>query len=115
MIFLSVAFSFYEQPLQSCDFASLDLKRSLVLYGLFLGLDWLSALIAFALEPTKEQWRLLLWLPFQRLAYRQVMYVIALRALAAAIVGRRVHWGHNRRHATLVGLLEPLGTEAMNP
>ena len=101
MMAFSLAFSIVQQPLGTCDFTSMDLRQCFLRYGFFLGLDWLASAISFALEPVHEDWRLLLWLPVQRLLYRQTMYVIALRALAYAISGHPVGWGYHRRHATL--------------
>jgi len=72
----------------------------LAFYLLFIGIDLFAAVLAFALEPG-ERWSLLLWLPLQRFFYRQLLYVVAIRALAAALRGGAVGWGKLERRGTV--------------
>jgi peptidoglycan-N-acetylglucosamine deacetylase len=53
--------------------------------------DVFAAVLAFALEPG-EQKRLLAYLPIQRVCYRQVLYVIIIRALLACLRGNAQGW-----------------------
>jgi cellulose synthase/poly-beta-1,6-N-acetylglucosamine synthase-like glycosyltransferase len=76
------------------------LMRIAIFYVLFLAIDFLGALVAFLLER-KEQWSLLFWLFFQRFLYRQLMYYVAIRAVATAIRGRIAGWGKLERKATV--------------
>lgn len=69
-------------------------------YLLFIGIDLFAAVLAFALEPG-EQWGLLIWLPLQRFCYRQLLYVVAIRALLAAFRGSAVGWGKLDRRGTV--------------
>jgi cellulose synthase/poly-beta-1,6-N-acetylglucosamine synthase-like glycosyltransferase/peptidoglycan/xylan/chitin deacetylase (PgdA/CDA1 family)/spore germination protein YaaH len=81
-------------------YALTDLERVLVLYAVFVLADWLSAIIAFAMEPDEE--RGLSWLiMLQRFAYRQLMYSVVLRSFVAATRGRLVGWGQLERKATV--------------
>ena len=69
-------------------------------YLLFVGIDLFAAVLAFALEPG-EKWGLLIWLPLQRFCYRQLLYVVAIRALLAALRGSTVGWGKLERRGTV--------------
>ncbi len=64
-------------------------------YGLFLLVDVLVSLIAFAFE--KEKFNKLIWLIPQRFVYRQLMYVILFKSLRKAIKGETQGWGTLRR------------------
>ncbi|WP_407569072.1 glycosyltransferase [Deinococcus altitudinis] len=72
----------------------------LAFYLLFVGIDLFAGVLAFALEPG-ERWSLLLWLPLQRFFYRQLLYVVAIRALSAALRGGAVGWGKLERRGTV--------------
>jgi peptidoglycan-N-acetylglucosamine deacetylase len=81
-------------------FALLNLEKVLTFYAVFLVVDWLTAMIAFLMEPAED--RRLTWLILiQRFAYRQVMYWVVLRSFAAALRGRVVGWGSLERKATV--------------
>jgi hypothetical protein len=58
-------------------------------------------LTRMAILEWKEDWKLLVWLFWQRLLYRQVMYYIAAKSLFAALRGRSVAWGKVERKATI--------------
>ena len=75
-------------------------KQVLFYYALFLAVDWLAAGFAFLLER-REQRSLLWWLLLQRFGYRQLMYVVMLKSLAAAARGVLVGWGKLERKATV--------------
>ena len=62
----------------------------------FTAIDVLAASIAFALS-TRERWSLMWLLIPQRIGYRQIMYYVVLKAIAAAIRGPRVGWGKLER------------------
>ncbi|WP_373288056.1 glycosyltransferase [Deinococcus aquiradiocola] len=79
----------------------------LAFYLLFVGVDLFAGVLAFALEPG-ERWSLLLWLPLQRFFYRQLLYVVAIRATLAALRGGTVGWGKLERLGTV-----RLGTEGV--
>jgi cellulose synthase/poly-beta-1,6-N-acetylglucosamine synthase-like glycosyltransferase/peptidoglycan/xylan/chitin deacetylase (PgdA/CDA1 family)/spore germination protein YaaH len=74
--------------------------HTLFYYGVFLGLDICTALIAYLFEPD-EDWRLLLWLPLQRFCYRQLMYYVANRSFLAALRGPYVGWGRVQRYGSV--------------
>lgn len=89
----------------------------MALYGLFF-LDWRwvlgvaavfvlvqLALGAYALHLDHESMRPLWALPLQQLVYRQLMYLVVVQSVAAALEGARVGWQPLDRHgaaATLV-------------
>jgi hypothetical protein len=60
-------------------------------YGFVFLVDFFAAVLAFALERN-EQKRLLAYLPIQRICYRQVLYVIIIRALLACLRGNAQGW-----------------------
>ena len=81
-------------------YALTNLEHVLLYYAVFLMVDWLAAVIAFAMEPDED--RQLTWLIFlQRFAYRQLMYWVVLRSFAAALRGHVVGWGKLERKATV--------------
>ncbi|HEY4741558.1 MAG TPA: glycosyltransferase [Candidatus Acidoferrales bacterium] len=68
-----------------------DVERSLIFFAVFMVIDLLTCVIAFALEK-HEDWTLLAPLLIQRFYYRQMMYVVLFRALKEAVRGRPVGW-----------------------
>ena len=68
-----------------------DVERSLVFFAIFMFVDLMTCVIAFALEK-HEDWTLLAPLLIQRFYYRQMMYVVLFRALREAVRGRPVGW-----------------------
>jgi cellulose synthase/poly-beta-1,6-N-acetylglucosamine synthase-like glycosyltransferase/peptidoglycan/xylan/chitin deacetylase (PgdA/CDA1 family)/spore germination protein YaaH len=75
-------------------------KTVLFYYALFLAVDLAASVLAFVLER-KEEWKLLAWLFLQRLLYRQLMYVVAVRSVLTAVKGPVVGWGKLERKATV--------------
>ena len=69
-----------------------DVERSFFFFVGFLLIDFLTCVVAFALEK-KEDWSLLVPLLLQRFYYRQMMYVVLFRSLMRAVEGRAVTWG----------------------
>lgn len=77
-------------------YALTNLEQVLLLYAVFLAVDWLTALIAFWMEPGEE--RALTWLILvQRFVFRQAMYWVVLRSIAAAARGHVIGWGKLER------------------
>jgi cellulose synthase/poly-beta-1,6-N-acetylglucosamine synthase-like glycosyltransferase/peptidoglycan/xylan/chitin deacetylase (PgdA/CDA1 family)/spore germination protein YaaH len=68
-----------------------DVARAAIFFVAFLAIDFLTGVLAFALERD-EDWALLGSFIFQRFYYRQLMYVVLVRALLAALQGRAVGW-----------------------
>jgi peptidoglycan-N-acetylglucosamine deacetylase len=68
-----------------------DVARSLTFFGLFMLIDVLTCIVAFALEKD-EDWTLLLPLLLQRFYYRQLMYIVLFRAVVQAWKGGAVGW-----------------------
>jgi cellulose synthase/poly-beta-1,6-N-acetylglucosamine synthase-like glycosyltransferase len=68
-----------------------DVERSLIFFAIFMVIDLLTCVVAFALERN-EDWTLLAPLILQRFYYRQMMYVVLFRALKEAVQGRPVGW-----------------------
>jgi cellulose synthase/poly-beta-1,6-N-acetylglucosamine synthase-like glycosyltransferase len=68
-----------------------DVERSLIFFIGFMLIDFLTCVIAFALEKN-EDWSLLIPLLIQRFYYRQMMYVVLFRAITSAVKGRPVGW-----------------------
>lgn len=103
LIVLAVALFELQRYYHGTSYSTANLLKIALFYLIFLAVDYLTCLLAFVLER-KEDWKLLIWLFWQRLLYRQVMYYIAIKSVFAAIRGRSVVWGKVERKATV-----PLG------
>jgi cellulose synthase/poly-beta-1,6-N-acetylglucosamine synthase-like glycosyltransferase len=77
-----------------------NLEQTGLYYLAFVMIDLIAGIVAFSFERS-ENWRLLPWLPFQRFGYRQIMYWVVLKSVAAAIGGLIVGWGKQDRKATV--------------
>ena len=64
----------------------------LVAYLFLPTLDFITALVAFKLDP-KEDRRLLLLFPIQRLLYRPLLYISVYRSVWRALSGTLARWG----------------------
>ena len=67
------------------------MQRSLIFFIGFMLIDFLTCVVAFALER-HEDWSLLWPLLLQRFYYRQMMYVVLFRAVMGAVQGKSVGW-----------------------
>lgn len=77
-------------------YALVNLEQVMFLYAIFLAVDWLTAVIAFIMEPGEElalTWLILI----QRFVFRQTMYWVVLKSIAAAARGHVVGWGKLER------------------
>ncbi len=72
----------------------------LALFFSFIVLDFMTGVMAFRLEK-EEDWRLLFWVPLQRFYYRQLLYIVALKAMLTAVRGSLVGWGNLARTASV--------------
>jgi hypothetical protein len=96
---VSVMLAWYQH---GSTYAMINLEEVLLLYAIFLLVDWLAAVIAFFMEPKEE--KALTWLILiQRFVYRQTMYWVVIRSIAAAFRGHLVGWGKLERKG--MGLL----------
>jgi cellulose synthase/poly-beta-1,6-N-acetylglucosamine synthase-like glycosyltransferase len=68
-----------------------DVVRSLLYFAIFMVIDFLTCVVAFALERD-EDWGLLVPLVLQRFYYRQLMYIVLFRAVLQAWKGGAVGW-----------------------
>jgi peptidoglycan-N-acetylglucosamine deacetylase len=82
------------------EFQSNDLRTIGIYYCVFVVVDLLAAAIGFLMER-RQDWRLLCWQMLQRYGYRQIMYYVVLRSIAAALRGPFVGWGKLERHGTV--------------
>jgi len=77
-------------------YALSNLEDVLKLYVIFLIVDWLAAVVAFLMEPGEE--KALTWLVLiQRFVFRQTMYWVVVKSIAAALRGHVVGWGKLER------------------
>lgn len=86
-------------------YAVSNLHQLMILYALFLLIDWIGSILAFLLERG-EPLALTLLVFLQRFVYRQLMYGVVVRSFVAALRGHLVGWGKLERKAT-VGLPAP--------
>ena len=93
----SAAFSYSHHPE---EYSADNLWRVLFYYALFVSVDYLAAILAFALER-KESWGLLIWLFWQRFFYRQLMYYVAIKSTLTSLKGVLVGWGRLERKASV--------------
>ena len=68
-----------------------DLLRATVFLVAFMVIDFLTGVLAFAMEKD-EEWSLLSSFLLQRFYYRQLMYVVLVRSLLSAMKGHAVGW-----------------------
>ncbi|MBC2670180.1 glycosyltransferase [Novosphingobium piscinae] len=73
-----------------------DVLRMGAYWLAFTVVDLLCGFVAFRLDVRRERFRPLLLLA-QRFVYRQLMYVVVIRAVAAAWAGRAIGWGKLER------------------
>jgi cellulose synthase/poly-beta-1,6-N-acetylglucosamine synthase-like glycosyltransferase len=65
-----------------------------------LAVQVITAVLAFRLD--RERLSPLWTLPLQQIAYRQIMYLVLLRAVVAALTGHRMRWQKLRRSGDVV-------------
>jgi cellulose synthase/poly-beta-1,6-N-acetylglucosamine synthase-like glycosyltransferase/peptidoglycan/xylan/chitin deacetylase (PgdA/CDA1 family)/spore germination protein YaaH len=82
------------------EFDPTKLENVAFYYLLFLAVDTAAAALAFVFEP-KEDKSLLLWIPFQRFGYRQVMYWVMVKSVTTAVKGAIVGWNKLERKNTV--------------
>ncbi len=97
---LSLITTLIESRQHPLEFSSDIFDQTMFYYALFVAVDLLAAALAFLLER-REQWWLMFSLPLQRFTYRQLMYIVAIRAMLAALRGHIVGWGKLERKATV--------------
>ena len=78
----------------------------LLVYFIFLAVDYLSAASAYLFE--REDKKLLWWLFLQRFFYRQLLYYTAMRSVLAALLGWWVGWMKLDRSASVAAATEPV-------
>ncbi|HWA29441.1 MAG TPA: glycosyltransferase family 2 protein, partial [Rhizomicrobium sp.] len=93
------------------EFKNTDLIIVGIYYLVFVVVDLLAAVFGFLMEK-RENWSLLLWLPFQRFGYRQIMYYVVVRSIWTAIRGPSVGWGKLERAGTVKIAQQELSHEA---
>lgn len=75
-----------------------------------------SGVSLYAMRLDGERFRSVWWVAFaQQLVYRQVLYIAALRSIAAAVVGVRLPWQTPRRVGGVVSETAPAVTAAATP
>jgi peptidoglycan-N-acetylglucosamine deacetylase len=77
-----------------------NLGITFVYFLIFMLTDFLAVAIAFVIEGD-ENWRLMLWLGFQRVGYRQILYYVVVKSVVTAALGPLVGWGKLDRKATV--------------
>jgi cellulose synthase/poly-beta-1,6-N-acetylglucosamine synthase-like glycosyltransferase/peptidoglycan/xylan/chitin deacetylase (PgdA/CDA1 family) len=82
------------------EFTTGNLQMVGLYYGIFVVVDLLAAFAGFLMER-REKWSLLWWLVLQRFGYRQLLYYVVVRSIAAAVRGAFVGWGKLERTATV--------------
>ncbi len=99
-IVLTLAMLIWDRSQHPLTHSNAGLLRMLAYFVLFQALEVLSSVAAFMLEPTEER-NLLVWVFVQRFFYRQLMYVVGIKTLLAALKGRFVGWSKFERKATV--------------
>jgi cellulose synthase/poly-beta-1,6-N-acetylglucosamine synthase-like glycosyltransferase/peptidoglycan/xylan/chitin deacetylase (PgdA/CDA1 family) len=83
--------------------AHLDTLGRIARYWLvFQAVDVMVACAAMRLDDDRSNFRLLPWIIVQRFTYRQLLYLVAIRALLAAVKGQFVGWGKLIRTGTVI-------------
>ncbi|SDN09122.1 Glycosyltransferase, catalytic subunit of cellulose synthase and poly-beta-1,6-N-acetylglucosamine synthase [Streptomyces sp. cf386] len=73
----------------------IDFKAALYAWLAVLGVQLVCAAYAFRLD--REQYRYLLMMPLQQLAYRQMMYLVLIHSCITALTGGRLRWQKLKR------------------
>jgi cellulose synthase/poly-beta-1,6-N-acetylglucosamine synthase-like glycosyltransferase/peptidoglycan/xylan/chitin deacetylase (PgdA/CDA1 family) len=81
-----------------------NLIQALLYWAVFILVDLSASALGMAMER-RAPWADIGWLPAQRFGYRQLMYYVVIKAVAAAVRGRRVGWGVLERRATVTARL----------
>lgn len=76
-------------------------------WAAFQLIEIVTAAFAISLDEQKKTWRLLPLLLVQRFIYRQLLYVVAIRVMLAALKGSMLGWGKLMRTGRVT--LEPAG------
>lgn len=76
-------------------------------WAAFQLIEIVTAAFAISLDGQKRTWRLLPLLLVQRFIYRQLLYVVAIRVMLAALKGSMLGWGKLMRTGRVT--LEPAG------
>jgi hypothetical protein len=69
------------------------LMSVVVYWAIFQLLELATAVLAISIDRRRNVWHLLPLLVVQRLFYRQLLYVTAIRVALAALNGRMLGWG----------------------
>jgi cellulose synthase/poly-beta-1,6-N-acetylglucosamine synthase-like glycosyltransferase/spore germination protein YaaH/peptidoglycan/xylan/chitin deacetylase (PgdA/CDA1 family) len=77
-----------------------NLILALLYWAIFILVDLSASALGMAMER-RAPWGDIGWLPAQRFGYRQLMYYVVIKAVTAAVHGRRVGWGVLERRATV--------------
>lgn len=93
------AFEYGHHPSQ---YSPDGLWRVLFYYAVFVTVDHMAAILAFAMERMENR-GLLVWLFWQRFFYRQLMYYVAIKSTLTSLQGVLVGWGKVERKATVHG------------
>ncbi|WP_394815984.1 bifunctional polysaccharide deacetylase/glycosyltransferase family 2 protein [Streptomyces gibsoniae] len=72
-----------------------DFRAALLAWLAVLAVQLLCAAYAFRLD--REQYRYLLMMPLQQLAYRQMMYLVLIHSCITALTGGRLRWQKLKR------------------
>ncbi|MFB7652011.1 MULTISPECIES: bifunctional polysaccharide deacetylase/glycosyltransferase family 2 protein [unclassified Streptomyces] len=72
-----------------------DFRAALLAWLTVLGVQLVCAAYAFRLD--REQYRYLLMMPLQQLAYRQMMYLVLIHSCVTALTGGRLRWQKLKR------------------
>ncbi|BCL26438.1 bi-functional transferase/deacetylase [Streptomyces aurantiacus] len=76
----------------------LDPLSSAAVWFAFMGVQLACA--AYALKLDGERVRTLWWMPFQLVVYRQLMYLVVIQSVVAALLGSRLTWHRMKRSGT---------------
>jgi cellulose synthase/poly-beta-1,6-N-acetylglucosamine synthase-like glycosyltransferase/peptidoglycan/xylan/chitin deacetylase (PgdA/CDA1 family) len=91
MVVLTIVLSVWHYQQHPAEFSWMSVAPFFIYYGVFAFLDSLTAFLAFLMEKREDK-RLLLLLPLQRLFYRQLIYYVTWKAVAIALRGKFVAW-----------------------
>ncbi|MDW4908296.1 bifunctional polysaccharide deacetylase/glycosyltransferase family 2 protein [Streptomyces sp. ADMS] len=72
-----------------------DFQAAILAWLAVLGIQLVCAAYAFRLD--REQYRYLLMMPLQQLAYRQMMYLVLIHSCITALTGGRLRWQKLKR------------------
>ncbi len=116
MLVLTILVGFREWLAGGAGSVPDSLLQISIYWAVFQTVDALLAGLAMSLNADRDTWRLFPLIFLQRFCYRQLLYVVAIKTLLAAVRGQLVGWGKLLRTGNVMESgKRPVGTAVAVP